>query len=132
MLFRMASVGLVLAAALLPGCETGPRSYQVAGKITADGEPIELGEILFDPVPPGPPVHASRIEKGAYRLTVKEGSYIVRLNGVKLVQLPPGKTNAYGETSERQQFLPPKYNAQSELKIEIRSNVTKDFDLTSK
>jgi hypothetical protein len=39
----------VTALVLLPGCERGPRLYDVSGKVMYKGKPLPAGVIYFDP-----------------------------------------------------------------------------------
>jgi hypothetical protein len=115
----------------LVGCG-GPAKYEVSGTVTVDGEPVEMGEILF--ITPDHSVNpfATQIRNGAYRISVQDGSYIVQINAMKAVPLPNGQKNSYGETAPRRQYLPPRYNSESHEKLDVHKSLEKDYSLSSK
>ncbi len=80
------TLGILLAVA---GCgEDGPKRYQVSGRVTYQGNPIPVGEVVFEPDPSknnSGPGSVAQIKDGAYRtepgMGVVGGPYIVRIVG---------------------------------------------------
>lgn len=118
-------LGLVVATSwLAAGCsEAGPARQPVAGTITLDGKPLAAGTITFAPLD-GATAATAPILDGAYRLGRAEGPtpgrYQVAISAVQ----PTGKRIAHpdfpGETiDEVRDLVPPRYNAQTELAVEI-------------
>ena len=128
---RISSLFVLLAGPLLVGCQQGSRLHEVSGQVTFDGDPVEMGEILFESPNPAIRTEAGRITKGSYKFNVSPGPYIVRINAIKAFPLPPGEKTVTGESVERRQFLPAKYNAESELKIDVKGATKQDFPLKS-
>jgi len=125
------------AAFLLTGC--GPQAPQVSrsivsGKVAYAGKPVATGQIRF--LAAGGPPSQGQITGGTYRIDYKGGVPV----GECRVEI-----DAYEETGaeiaigaggrtakETVQVLPAKYNAQSELKVQISASPenTHDFDLS--
>src|SRR5262245_24144157 len=90
-----------LAAALLCLVVTGctSRYASVEGDGTYDGQPIEIGRILFEPEDSKAPKRGGRFEKGHYVLTPPDaptpGNHLVRISWLK----PTGQTyrNEFGD-----------------------------------
>jgi len=123
----------LLAVAL--GCgKGGVRREVVQGKVTFKGQPLDAGQIRF--LIDDRPTAMGQISKGAYKIDhlggVPVGSGKVEIEGFE----DTGKvvfTSIDGKkTMEANQILPAKYNAKSELKVEISAGATneKNFDLT--
>jgi hypothetical protein len=119
--------GVVL---VLMGCG-GPTTYQVSGKVTFNGEPIQEGHIAFVPESPGPG-GGGPISNGQYSVRTQAGKNKVQITASKKVPLPAGQVGASGEKEELRSYIPAKYNANSELKVDITGSATHDFDLKAK
>jgi hypothetical protein len=131
-------LSLVLVATAL-GCGANSGGQLVTGTITCDGQPLPNGQIVFEPKGAGK-MGVAQINAGSYALPpgfgLQEGEYLVRITSER----PTGQTiapAAYSEDREpvqiRQQFLPPKYNQQSELSITVSAEhgPIHDFSLSS-
>ena len=130
---RITACIVACAFLYLTGCgSSGPTLHEVTGKVTYDGEPIEVGEIIFEKVPAGSGVDAGGIKKGSFKVAVKDGTHIVRINGIKAFPLGPGDKAIADEKEINKQFLPKKYNADSTTQIEVHAPTKRDFELTSK
>jgi hypothetical protein len=129
-----------LFVALLVGCGnrnyTGERRYAISGKVTVDGQPLEIGLISFLPQDQGR-VSGSPIEAGVYDIPEDKGptagTYRVEIQWNK----PTGRKvkDAWGEEimDEYKEGLPARYHKSSELTAEVSPDQTKfDFDLKSK
>jgi hypothetical protein len=132
------SVG-VLACLLGAGCggKTADRAG-VSGKVTFDGQPVAAGQVVFEPQGAGR-MGIAQIVDGAYTMPPEQGptagEYVVRITANR----PTGAKAAAGRGSDEQvdvyeQFIPAKYNDQTELKAQVGNEaaVVQDFALTSK
>jgi hypothetical protein len=139
---RIAMLVLCLLVALTAaaGCNRhGANRGIVSGKVTLDGQPLEQGTIQFTPIEgtKGVPTGGS-ITSGRYRLADAAAPTVgcnrvevraMRPTGKKVPKpfAPPGET-----IDELVAAVPPKYNSQSTLKIEVKPGEnTADFDITS-
>lgn len=122
-----------IAVAFLAGCNDSSMS-QVNGKVTIDGQPIEKGAISFYPVDGKTPTTGGEIKDGAYSVQVPVGVMSVKISAPKVV----GMKKLYDKKDSPEypltaEALPAKYNAQSELKVEVTpGSVEKHWLLTSK
>ena len=69
----------VLSLGALAGCggHSGPPRAAIHGRVTAGGQPLAGGRILFTPVAPNKgPATSARITNGEYQLTAKDGPVI--------------------------------------------------------
>lgn len=136
----MSSISGAFALIALVGCGGGPARKAVSGKVTFDGKPVGTGQIAFEPVSGGR-LGIAQIVDGAYLMPSQQGptagNYVVRITGHR----PTGRKAKASRVADGQalvdqyeQFIPSKYNEQSELKTEIgaESEVVRDFALTSK
>jgi hypothetical protein len=135
-------VVVLLFVLLFIGCGAGDRRGRrpVEGTVTYLGQPVANGRIIFEPVATNLPTATAQIRDGIYEIESKygpaAGECSVRIEGLREKRDPSVPKHPYlgddqqvGVVSE--QFLPPKYNAKSVLKVEIKkdgSNVH-NFDL---
>jgi hypothetical protein len=112
---------LVLAA----GCSDGPRRHSVSGIVTLGGNPVPLGEIVFEPDSSkgtNAPGSVAQIKDGQYvtqpSLGVVHGAYIVRITPFDGV---PNKSSMFGKV-----LLPAPYVESVEFPAET---TTRDFDI---
>jgi hypothetical protein len=113
---------LVALAASGVGCSKDGR-VALEGKVSYNGEPIDVGSIAF--IPSGDGIKSGGlIERGAYKIDSKigpaPGPHRVEIHWLK----PTGqkKKNEFGEEIEtRREGLPEKYHAQSTLTAEIKA-----------
>jgi hypothetical protein len=96
---RFVAVLSVLLAALLSGCNRGPRIVPVAGQVLIDGKPLTSGYITVLPEASRPAT--GEIDKtGHFRLTTNEdndgcavGTHKVEITAIKM--LSPSKTRYF-------------------------------------
>ena len=132
-------IGLALFCTALLGCgKSGALDkVVVSGTVTLDGEPIPNGEVLFYPIEGTPgSVSGGPIKDGKYtakgRGGVPVGKHSVEIRAFRAPSRA-GTGDLAVEGGPAVQYLPPKYNTQSEIDVEIdSSNRTQDFALTSK
>jgi hypothetical protein len=143
--FRLSGAALVLILGLLgSGCGEGdelPREA-VSGTVTLDGKPFEKGTIQFTPAATstqGAAVQGgAMIEAGKYSISrdrgLVPGTYQVAIfsGGTGKPAIGPNGPVTGGPAPAREQ-IPPKYNAQSTLKAEVKKGGPNNFpfELTS-
>jgi len=132
-----AIVTAVLVLTTCLGC--GNKTKTLTGKITFDGNPLDQGQITFEPKGPGK-MSVAQIVEGTYTLPDKfgltPGDYVVRITserptGAKV--RPASYSQDQTPMDVYQQFLPAKYNTKSTLSVSVSpdgENVH-DFALTS-
>lgn len=136
---RPAAALLVLATALLAGCgSSGPPRAAIHGQVTAGGQPLAAGRILFKPVAPNKgPTTSARIVQGAYQLTAKEGPVV----GANLVQIESDLNLGFELDDEAAyaarggaplppQPIPPEFNTRSTQTIEVQADEDNAYDVT--
>lgn len=121
------------------GCgQQGPARCVVSGLVTFNGKPIANGEIRFVPTVSGP-VSGAPIIDGNYIVEHKGGvplgKHTVRITAYTIdandAALDEGDIAEIGGASEYQ-YLPPEFNEESRLTVEITAEnnpFTKDFEL---
>ena len=127
---RVALLALVAAAA---GC-SGDGPTTVHGTVTLNGEPLKEGTVRFVPVDPTAGGTAGApIKDGKFTAEVPRGEMRVEISAPKVV----GKRKMYDtpdspEVDMVEELIPVRYNAQSDLKITVKSSGQKEtFTLTS-
>jgi len=124
--FRVAALALALSAA---SCSSESTLVTITGNVTLDGTPLPDGDILFTPTDTQFGSEAGKIENGTYRATVHPGQSKVQIRASRPV---PGKKGPMGEQLI-EDYIPPKYNNQSDLTIDVSKSQNKhDFQLHSK
>jgi hypothetical protein len=138
-----AFVAVLCALVVFGGCgrDRGPERGVVSGTVAYNGKPVSAGMIRFVPAPTSPaPVSVATIADGKYTVDthggVPVGTHKVQIEAFRKIgsaaqsaeRLPPGAR----DTIPREQYLPAKFNASTQLEITIPSGsraMTKDFDL---
>ncbi len=116
---------LLLPAGILMMCGCGDtRRQRFEGTVTFDGRPIEKGYIRLIPQQgtPGPTAGAN-IENGRFAIAAEDGPFAGTFR-VEITAIRAGKRKAFDpETNQMtavpQQYIPAKYNLQSELTATI-------------
>jgi hypothetical protein len=118
---------MVLLICLTMGCgQSGPEVAPVKGRVTLDGRPLELVDIVFQPEDGKPPATSRTDADGYYELLYKRGvmgapigQHTVRIGFTSgIVRDPPN--------------IPARYNTQSEVRKEVKAGQNDiDFDLKS-
>jgi hypothetical protein len=115
------------AAALLL-VVTGCSEPLVEGTVTIDGQPLPEGYIAFVPETSGQG-GGSNIVNGKYTVHTVAGKYKVEITASKMLPLPPGQKGMDGATEEVRQYLPARYNTQTELTATVPAAAKVDFEL---
>jgi len=140
----LASAFLVGGLLVCAGCGgkgyEGPRRAQVSGAVSFNGQPIVEGSITLTPVGHTGAGASVPIENGSYMIPEPEGpnpgTYKVQIYGFQNVGParaagPGGEEDAEAQEANLQQVIPPQYNAQTTLEIEVTEGEnTQDFNLT--
>jgi hypothetical protein len=134
---------LLLATVVLGGCggDRGPERVVVSGTVTYNGKPLANGKIRFVPTAASQvPVSGVSFTDGAYRVVtsggVPVGTHQVWIEGYRPIPMPAnlvGPVPPHAKDGLLSQFLPKKYNMNTQLEITIQPGsreITKDFDLT--
>jgi hypothetical protein len=134
-------VALIMTLVVAGGCggHSGPRRIVVSGVVTYQGKPIEKGEIFFSPMEGTVnPRSGADIIAGKYEVRasggVPVGTHRVEITSFQALPLPPGKSASdYGDLGPpKEQYIPAKYNRQSELKVEVTAGGPKEFSFDLK
>jgi len=130
--------------ATLVGCGGGgPERVIVTGTVTYRGQPVKEGQIRFFPFEgTKAPMSGAQIVEGQYAVEAK-GGVVVGKHRIEITayrpdprfrelaeSLPPDATEL--ERPPQQQYIPKKYNTNSDLRITIppgSGKITKNFDL---
>lgn len=128
----------MVAVVLLSGCEKDTGLVIVSGTVSYQGKPIEEGSIRFIPTADTKgPTSGATIQNGTYeakaRGGVPVGSHRVEIQAMR----PTGKAKPKELQGldiipdPMEQYLPEKYNVQSELTLTVESGrtMTQNFDL---
>lgn len=148
-LFRVClavTVGGILATCLT-GCDVdrGPERVLVSGTVSFNGEPVSEGTIRFMPADANStsPMAGAMIRDGKYKIDTRGGAPVgthkiliegYRVHPSAMNSNAPIEVQAMTRGVPRIQYLPKRYNVDSELQITIESgseDIVKDFDLTN-
>jgi hypothetical protein len=116
--------------AAVHGCqEASNDTLAVAGKVAVDGKPLEDGRITFISLGEGGMRTSAEIENGEFSIQpkfgVKTGEQVVQIEAYRKSNRPIQPSGLL--TAERaakgavEQYLPAKYNTQSQLKVQVLS-----------
>lgn len=132
------ALGCVLCAVSVGCQESGPKRAKVYGVVKYQGEPVENGVIRFVPQEIGAgPMAGALIKEGRYEVTAN-GGVPLGLCRVEIIARRTKGDHASARMPDVEmlqapgvQYMPAKYNEQSELTVEIASTgeVKHDFDL---
>jgi hypothetical protein len=112
---QLCFVGFLLLA---QSCDAvGPKKFKVTGTVTFDGQPVDSGEIIFVPEEKELAPDSGKIKKGSFTAQVTAGKKRVQIRASRLV---PGMSNPMGPV--REDYIPARYNSQSELTAEVTPN----------
>lgn len=120
------TIGLtVLLTAGSSGCgQKGPEKYQVSGTVTFAGAPVSNGDIIFIPENTSLAPEAGAIAGGRYSALVKPGKCRVEITALNI---GPNTPVIMGSPIAAN-YIPEKYNRQSELTAEIQPRDGNVFD----
>lgn len=114
----------------------GASGVEVSGTVTLDNTPLETGVISFLPADGKGATAGATITNGKYSTKIDPGSKKVSIISQKVIgQTPRDPADPTGEQiTQTQQIIPPRYNDQSTLTLDVPAGGKKDadFPLTSR
>jgi hypothetical protein len=135
---RSHAIALITVLFLI-GCGTSPSQVAVQGTVTYDGDPVQNGQVAFEPRGEGK-MQFGIVSNGNYSIPTEfglvPGEYLVRITASR----PTGKmaeADAFVRAADsleiNEQFIPAKYNTNSDLVVTIEpvAEATHDFSLSS-
>ena len=131
-----AALAILLVSA---GCgSSGPPRAAIHGRVTASGQPLAAGRILFTPVHPNKgPATSARVVNGEYQLTTKDGPIV----GANCVQVE-ADLNLGFELDDEAAFaqrggaplppqpIPPEFNLNSTQVVQVKADEVNAYDVT--
>ena len=122
------AVRSTLLALALSTCVAGAGCSQrefvdVDGTVSWQGQPVEVGEIIFAPLDKAVAPTAGRIRKGAYKLVCKPGPMRVEIQAVRKT----GQRDPKEGFEITELFIPRRFNEESELKADVTADGTNHF-----
>ncbi len=114
----------LLSCGALLGCGEAPLPLcTVEGVVRLDGEPVPEGYLIFYPLDDGLDAEATAFQNGSFSLEVHPGKKRVEITAQRPI---PGSKGMYGEP-EVEQYIPVRYNRDSELTIEVKPEQANQF-----
>jgi hypothetical protein len=135
MIRRLSVVCLCAAIGACSKAEySGAQRFGLSGKVTYEGQPIDVGSIAFLPQAPDQRVSGGYIMDGQYSVPEAQGAnagkYRIEIRWQKLTGKKTRDPHSEDVTEQRAEGLPAKYHKDSELTVEVSENQTTfDFDL---
>jgi hypothetical protein len=111
------------------GCgKPGPARYKVVGTVKWMGEPVEKGNIIFNPLERETRPEGAKIVDGKYTLRIGAGKTKVQVFASREV---PGKIDRDMNAPVLEHYIPPEFNRQTTLEAEVQPRDDNDvsFDL---
>lgn len=132
---RTVSAAALFLALTAVGCGGGIKTAPVTGDVTVDGNPVESGTVTFHSPTTDEAVAIGSIVEGKYSAEVPVGEAVVRLKGLRKVEVDEKKVKRgykYTEEELNPEVFPAKYNTSTELKVTIKDGDNKcDFACVS-
>jgi len=121
-------------AIALQGCNKKNEQFEIRGRVAYQGQPIADGKVLFMPIDESLPQAIAKIVDGEYTTAspggVFVGEYKVQVFGYRATGKVQDLGELYGTQEQREQYVPTKFNRETELTVEISSEKSEyDFDL---
>jgi len=132
-----AAAAVLLAVAGCGGESSDIQKVVVQGTVALDGQPVANGEVRFYPMPgTRGPVSGGPVRDGRY-IAEGRGGVPVGRHAVEVLAFrpPSGAKAAHPEGGPVEQYLPEKFNEETELTAEITGEddpATINFDLMSR
>jgi len=117
------------------GCGSGPATFDVTGKVTLDGKPIEKGRIQFRELGGQLRAFGADIVNGEYSIETAGGAMSVTVTAAREV---PGKfqEGPGGADDEKvpviEMYVPKSYNTETTLKTEVSRSESNVFNVEMK
>jgi hypothetical protein len=118
----------ILMLLVFPACGCGgpsePPTYEVSGRVTWEGQPLEEGDIIFTAADNASAPASGKIEDGTYRIRSLPGKKLVSIRASRLV---PGSKGAMGEPIF-DNFIPDRFNVKTTLTVDVKTDQESKFD----
>jgi hypothetical protein len=109
----------LLLVGVMTGCgPSGPAKYPVQGEVRFNGKPLITGTMTLIPEAPQGRTTVAQIVDGKYAMEVTAGDWTVNIQAVR----ETGPINPTLGEAPREQYIPPKYNGDSQIKITVPSD----------
>ena len=115
------------------GGSGGPQRAAVSGNVTLDGSPIPEGSINFYPTGASKgPSAGGEIHDGTYALAARQGPVVGACRVEIRATRKTGQKTSFGTkvADVVHQYVPAKYNTQSELTAEVAADGPNQFDFS--
>lgn len=126
---------LLLAAALgivAAGCGSEGKLRAVSGTVTYKGEPLDSGSVTFLFVKPPGPAGGALIADGKFKIPasmgLEPGTYRVQISSPKGAGQRTPEQIAAGASTPSKERIPPSYNTDSNLKVEVTASGPNEFN----
>ena len=131
---RTVVLTLSVFCCVLVGCGKSDRQG-IVGTVLIDGGPLEKGSINFFPLPgTESPTAGAAIENGDFQVPDEGGTFTGRFRVEITAKRPTGRKIPDPRTQqlieEYEQFIPKRYNQESELNIEVSGTGENRFDFS--
>jgi hypothetical protein len=124
--FFLLLAGLILLLTVAGCGSSGPKQLTVTGTVKFDGKEVAEGDITFIPEDKSVGPEGGKIKDGKYTIKGRSGKNKVQIMATRTV---PGKKGPMGEDLI-EQYIPEKYNDQTELSVDVGEGKTEhNFDL---
>ncbi len=130
MLMRTSRLILLIFVPIgLAGC--GAPTGIVTGDITVNGVPLEEGVITFSPADKNGETVTRKVTAGKYEAKMVAGNKFVQISAPVVVGMRKESTHPDAPLiPETEESLPPRYNSESELTLEVKPGMNaKDWNL---
>lgn len=120
-LFAAAILAAATLATLYPGCDSGPTTGDVRGKVTFKGKPVTEGTVTFLNPTEGGAAEAAIQKDGSYAATrVVIGQYVVEIKPLtEIVDTDPGKSPP-APVEKKAPDIPRKYRMQGTTPFNVK------------
>jgi len=120
---------LLLGCTVLAGCGSSGR-VTATGMVTFDGQPVETGTIVFQPLDRAAAPEGAPISGGRYTVECPPGRQRVQIRGTRPVDESrvPRTMPRLGTAPVREDYIPAAYNTESTLEVEVVAGGSNVFD----
>lgn len=134
---RFSSACLFAAVWLLAivGCGSGSGRDSMEGTVTFDGQPVEKAVISFEPLPgTKSPTAGAEVVDGKFVIPTDSGTFAGRFRVKITASRPTGRKIRHpiwnNMVDETEQYLPSRYNTNSELEVNVERGAVNHFDFS--
>jgi hypothetical protein len=118
----------ILSLLALVGCSPSSDLVEVTGDVTWNDAPMPIGMVVLQPLDPKTAPAGGQIRDGKFRLESKPGKMRVQIEAVRATeQIDPETGTKLGEM-----YVPPRYNAQTELQADVTTEGDNHFEFVLK